>query len=690
MSYLFDELSGKKGSATEIEDKILLMGLQAAGKTAIKDVVFFNKEPEEVNGYMATVHYQRQFLDEEQTSMIIDSGGQESYWNEAVTHFRHLVFSNVKLLIWIIDVTKPELFEESERRFSFTIRQFKKENPDGNITVLCHKVDLVTPEQMVVIHQHIREMFADTRFEVDFENTSIYYKDSLRELLFTIMAEAGINTKRFELVSNVGQKVEESEEFQSYVLEHAEDEKVEILRDYLNPEPTPLLPTFGKLNFQLDLTDYDIIEIVLIDKKTHSPITGASSNASVSAENSMEYLVALHDFKSRIKDNTEEIDPTGDILTSDSGKVHAMLFDLANNYLIITSFSPISDERKELLFQLILKFAQSTAEVSPPEPTEQVVIESTTTVVTEPAVEIVSEPEPVVAEVVEEPIEIAEVAPSTEIEVDALVDKVVSQPTSKAEEVEIFEEIPVVEAEPVQVEEESFFQKEKIVIAEVAVDPEEIVSAPKEVPEPEPISEIMEAVKEDVEEYPPVPEKLDEAVELPEPPAVEVEEIVQEERHAPSPESLDMKLKQQFSDIVEEREVKIEEPLESIAPPVPQVVKVVEEVSAQDVISEPEVVEEVIPEPEPVVVMEEPSPESVQEEVGATDTTIDFSAADIQDFASFLVQKKEIILDEDFKLEDMEIKMDDIKSLSAYLFSGSEKKTEEIKEEIKEEIETTD
>lgn len=151
-----------------------------------------------------------------------------------------------------------------------------------------------------------------------------------------------------------------------------------------------------------------------------------------------------------------------------------------------------------------------------------------------------------------------------------------------------------------------------------------------------------------------------------------------------------MKLKQQFSDIVEEREVKIEESSEAITPPVPQVVKVVEEATAQDTISEAVNVEESVPEPEPVVVMEDPSPEPVQEEASATDTTIDFSASDIQDFASFLVQKKETILDEDFKLEDMEIKMDDIKSLSAYLFRGSEKKTEEIKEEIKEEIETTD
>ncbi len=508
-------------------------------------------------------------------------------------------------------------------------------------------------------------MFIDPKFAVDFENTSIYYKDSLREMLFTIMAEAGINTKRFELVSNVGQKVEESEEFQSYVLEHAEDEKVQVLRDYLNPEPTPLLPTFGKLNLQLDLTDYDIIEIVLIDKKTHSPITGASSNASISAENSMEYLVGLHDFKTKIKDNSEEIDPTGDILTSNSGKVHAMLFDLASNYLLITSFSPISDERKELLFQLIFKFAQSTAGEVPAEPPKQVA------------------PEPVTPEVVPE---VIEAAVSSEAEVDSLVDKVVSQPASQTADIEIMEDIPVVDAEPVVAEDESFFQKGTIVIKEVEAKPEEAVEVSTEVPEPEPISEVMEAVKE--EDYPPVPEKPTEVIEpeLPEPPKVEVEGAVQVEQPVPvtenvtSPDAIDMKLKEQFADIVEEREVKIEEPQEIVAPPVPQAVKVVE-----DIPPEPEIVEEPVPEPE-LVVMETQSTEPAQEVAADSETGIDFSATEIQNFASFLVQKKETILDEDFKIEDMEIKMDDIKGLSAYLFGGLKTETKEIKEEQ----ETTD
>ena len=88
--------------------------------------------------------------------------------------------------------------------------------------------------------------------------------------------------------------------------------------------------------------------------------------------------------------------------------------------------------------------------------------------------------------------------------------------------------------------------------------------------------------------------------------------------------------------------------------------------------------EEPVPEPEPVV-METQSTEPAQEVAADSETGIDFSATEIQNFASFLVQKKETILDEDFEIEDLEFKMDDIKGLSAYLFSGSKQKLKKSK-----------
>ncbi len=358
MSYLFEELQQKDGKPKD-EDKILFMGLQQAGKTAIKDVVFFGKKPEEVEGYMATIHYERQFIDVDQKNIVVDSGGQESYWNEAVTQFRHLVFSNVKLLLWIIDMTHPEFFEESERRFSFTIRQFKKENPKGKIAVLCHKVDMIQPEELVTLLDKVKESFDDPKYDIQFESSSIYYAESLIELVYKLMKEADMNIQRFELIEDLGKKVEESEEFQSYVVEHQEDQRIRQLMDYLKPEHGGTLPTYGKSTIQLDLSDYDIIEIVLIDKTTLSPVIGTSAQSAVHVEMSIDYIVALQEFKASIREHKFDNGSTVNVVTASNEKIHGMIISMEKNYLLITSFSPITEDKTKNLYGLISKFSQS-------------------------------------------------------------------------------------------------------------------------------------------------------------------------------------------------------------------------------------------------------------------------------------------------------------------------------------------
>ncbi len=633
MSYLFDEIYGKNEEAPAIEDKILLMGLQAAGKTAIKDVVFFNKSPEDMEDYMATVHYQRHFIDEEKKSMVIDSGGQESYWNEAVTHFRHLVFSNVKLLVWIVDVTHPEMFEESERRFSFTIRQYKKENPNGRITVLCHKVDLVQPERMVVIHQHIRESFNDPKYEIDFENTSIYYRESLKELIFTIMAEAGIDTKRFELISNLGQKVEESDEFQSYLMEHQEDPRIEQLLDFLKPDAEITLPTFGNLDLQFDLTDYGIIEIVLIDKDTFSPIIGASSKTDVTTQNSMDYLIALHDFKRYVKEKSQEIDPTGTIVKSADEKVHGMVFNLAKNFLLVTSFSEITKERKKMFFDLILKFAKATTdsdEAAKPEPVPVPLVPqvpsvpvTTETVTTEPESfpEIVDEPIVIVEETVE--------APQIEIMKTSLV----------VEETDIVEPEIILPPSPASVELVTEEQKEEI---------EQVTPEPIEIEHVEELTELPETHVESkpiiVEETPevlaksapqvPVP-TVPESTAVPDVPDTKVTEVPPEQQIVP--EFVEKMVIESIPEQTEQIETAVEDKIEHI----------------------PDTTE-------PIATLN-----------GIGDSSaINFSADDISSFANFLVQKKETILEG--------ISSDDIKGMSNFLTKGSTAEVEEINEEREE------
>ncbi len=499
MSYLFEELQQKDGKPQD-EDKILLMGLQQAGKTAIKDVVFFGKKPDEVEGYMATIHYERQFIDDDQKNLVIDSGGQESYWNEAVTQFRHLVFSNVKLLLWIIDMTQSEYFEESERRFSFTIRQFKKENPDGKIAVLCHKVDKIQPEELISLLEQIKKDFDDPKYDIQFESSSIYYADALIELVYKLMKDANMNIQRFELIEDLGKKVEESEEFQSYVMEHREDPRIRQLMDYLKPEHGGTLPTYGKSTIQLDLRDHDIIEIVLIDKKTLSPVIGTSAQASVNVDMSIDYIVALQEFKSSISDQKFDNGSTVNVVTASNEKVHGMIVSMEKNYLLITSFSPITEDKTKDLYGLITRFSQSLDETERIE--EQAISEALPK-----AKEIVAAP---VVEAVKAPVIVEE--PVVEREGESLFTFV-----NKLKEKQVIEEIKEVEPIPPVPEPEKVLapvpesaslvepDTEAVLEPDLTAELEEPIEAPtEEVVEPPVVAEQPEAepVAEQVIEAP--------------------------------------------------------------------------------------------------------------------------------------------------------------------------------------------
>ncbi|MGC9779714.1 MAG: hypothetical protein HZR80_10770 [Candidatus Heimdallarchaeota archaeon] len=504
MSYLFDKLKTKDGKA-KVEAKILLMGLQEAGKTTIKDVVFFGKELGEVEDYMATIHYERQFIDDEKENLIIDSGGQEAYWNEAVTQFRHLVFSNVKLLLWIIDMTRSDLFEESERRFSFTIRQFKKENPKGKIAVLCHKVDLIPPEEVVALLDQIKINFDEPKYKIQFEPSSIYYPDSLKELIFTLMKNAKMNVKRFELITNLGKKIEESEEFKSYIIDNKEDPRILQLMEFLNPSSETTLPTFGKASVQFDLSKYDIIELVLINKETNSPVIGTASQGSVSIETSLDYILALQEFKEIIKERKIDEDSTILVVTSSNKKVHGMIVNLGINFLLMTSFSPISEEKTKTLFGLIREFSKS---IDIPTKINEVIPEVSTI----KPVEVTTPTTNVTPKIPEEVVKAPEVIkPSKEVVADG---EVTEEKSMFSFINQLRDNLKTQSDEEVILEEESTDEiiQEKVIVPtlEKEIEPEDIQVPPEPIIEPtsleEAAEEVIEAPVVEIVEVQPEPE----------------------------------------------------------------------------------------------------------------------------------------------------------------------------------------
>ncbi len=360
MSYLYDEIYERDGNdkSSEGKNKIIIMGLQAAGKTAIKELIFLGKSQEEVENYMATTHYTRHFLDESKQNVIIDSGGQESYFNEAVTYYRNLIFSDAKLLVWVVDISSPDLFEESERRFSFTIRQFKKKNPDGIIYVFCHKSDLVETEKIASIVQYLKGSLHDPKFEINFRITSIYDKLELNETCKEMLVAANIRTDNLELVTNVEGDEEVSQDQISFIAETDSNQKIQLLSKFMAKKPRSQLPTFGKLEVDVDLEGRDIIEIVLLDKENFSPSLGASSHRLADKGNSMDYLLALNYFKKTLKEKGKDIPVYESIIDSYNSQIWACIYNIKHYYLLITSFSEITQTRGKEFEDLIKGFAE--------------------------------------------------------------------------------------------------------------------------------------------------------------------------------------------------------------------------------------------------------------------------------------------------------------------------------------------
>ncbi|MHA2358091.1 MAG: hypothetical protein ACXABK_04930, partial [Candidatus Heimdallarchaeaceae archaeon] len=245
----------------------------------------------------------------------------------------------------------------------FTIRQFKKDNPEGAIYVFCHKVDLLEPDQMVIVFNHIKEMFDDPRFNIHFENTSIYFPESLREFVFTIMRENKVKMGCYELISNAGEKIEQSVDFERFIIKEKDETKVQQVMDLFLPEPEQELPTISRKEIVFDFTEEDFIELILYNHIDISPVTGVNFLSTVSIEKSMEYILALHEFKKIIEERKGEIYPKGTIFISSDGHVHGLAFRLKYYYLVITAFTEFSEHKRTTLYEMLFQFTNAKEEI---------------------------------------------------------------------------------------------------------------------------------------------------------------------------------------------------------------------------------------------------------------------------------------------------------------------------------------
>ena len=162
---------------TQQDRKILLMGLAASGKSSIVSIIFEGKNSNDLSEYRATVNYKRIRTDIARTKVqIIDMGGQEKFLSLFVNEMPEFIFSDVKVLVWVIDIANFDI-SKSKPFFDLALENLSKFSPHAQIFCLLHKIDLINspPEKEEEFFNSLKQHFKPLgSIPIQYYTSSIY------------------------------------------------------------------------------------------------------------------------------------------------------------------------------------------------------------------------------------------------------------------------------------------------------------------------------------------------------------------------------------------------------------------------------------------------------------------------------------------------------------------------------------
>jgi len=170
--------------------KIVLMGLSNAGKTCIYERVFEGRKPWELIHQTATkgITYKDYEIGPMTKPMIWDLGGQQQYLDEYHGPLRKNIFRKASILLYVVDVTDYDRFDNARIEFEWGVNQILSFNPNAKLNVFLHKSDLIHDKDSIV--SHIKKEYAkNLSHEITYHLTSIFdeslfkaWSDIIREL----------------------------------------------------------------------------------------------------------------------------------------------------------------------------------------------------------------------------------------------------------------------------------------------------------------------------------------------------------------------------------------------------------------------------------------------------------------------------------------------------------------------------
>ncbi|MFW9938154.1 MAG: ADP-ribosylation factor-like protein [Candidatus Thorarchaeota archaeon] len=155
--------------------KIILIGLSNAGKTCIYERVFEGKKPWELLHSAATkgIAYKEYSIGTMSKPMIWDLGGQQQYLDEYHGVLRENIFKKASILLYVVDVTDVDRFEQAKSEFEWSAKQILAFNPSARLIIFLHKIDLVNDKESV--SSYLKNLLSQNiSHEISFHLTSIF------------------------------------------------------------------------------------------------------------------------------------------------------------------------------------------------------------------------------------------------------------------------------------------------------------------------------------------------------------------------------------------------------------------------------------------------------------------------------------------------------------------------------------
>ncbi len=194
--------------------KILIAGLQEAGKTAIKRIFFLRQQAVDVNSLKATIDYERMAVRINNIPItVVDLGGQRIFIRRFLSSFSPFIFNSVKVFIFVIDVAMKSTRNNSVQYFASALEKLKEFSPNADVYVFLHKNDLIrNSPNYESIHAQIKEQFQiEYTKKIKFFRTTIFDEKSVIKAFGRIFELSMPQASKSKLVD--GQAIGVVEEF---------------------------------------------------------------------------------------------------------------------------------------------------------------------------------------------------------------------------------------------------------------------------------------------------------------------------------------------------------------------------------------------------------------------------------------------------------------------------------------------